>query len=73
MSGNGRLNNSTHSEGVDAYLLERLREHCPYPPGSADRDAWLEGWDQTAHRERRLYTMPLLNDRRWFGEAEIPA
>jgi ribosome modulation factor len=50
MSDDARPNKSIHSEGVDAYLLERLREHCPYPYDSVERDAWLKGWDQTAHR-----------------------
>ena len=72
MSGDPHVIKSVHSEGVDAYLLERVREHCPYPPESVEREAWLEGWDRTAHRERRLYSMPLLTGR-FFGEEESPA
>jgi ribosome modulation factor len=63
MSEDTRLGKTAHSEGVNAYLLERLREHCPYPSGSDERDAWLTGWNQTAHRERRLYSTPLLASR----------
>jgi ribosome modulation factor len=73
MNGDTRLNKCIQSEGVVAYLLERQREHCPYPSGSVDQDAWLEGWDETAHRERRLYSMPLLKAYGWFGEEESPA
>ena len=40
------------SEGMDSYLRELPREDCPYPSGSAERVAWLGGWDQTAHGKR---------------------
>jgi ribosome modulation factor len=60
MSGDMRRSKSVHSEGMDAYLLGLTREHCPYASGTTERGIWLEGWDQTAHRERRLHSMPLL-------------
>jgi ribosome modulation factor len=39
-------------EGVASYLHGLPREDCPYPPGSDEREQWLEGWGQTARRDR---------------------
>jgi len=64
---------SAFSEGMNSYLFDAPRENCPYPAGSDEREMWLEGWDQTAHHERRLYSMPLLSARGWFGTEESPA
>lgn len=33
------------SEGARAHALGRPRDACPYPPDSAVRTAWLEGYD----------------------------
>jgi ribosome modulation factor len=38
-------------EGRASYLHGLPREDCPYPPDSDEREPWLEGWDQTAHRD----------------------
>ena len=43
------------SEGADSCLHGLPRENCPYPPGSAERGAWLEGWNQTAHRDSTVH------------------
>jgi ribosome modulation factor len=39
------------SEGADSYLRGLPREDCPYPPGSAEREDWIEGWNQAARRD----------------------
>ena len=36
---------SPFDEGLDAKLLGKPRESCPYPEGSEEREDWLEGWD----------------------------
>ncbi len=51
------------SEGMDSYLRERRREDCRYPSGSAERVAWLRGWDQTAHGKRYSHPPLSLNER----------
>jgi ribosome modulation factor len=53
-----------HSEGMDSYLREWPRANCPYAAGSTEREAWLGGWDRTAHRERHSYSAFSLNERR---------
>jgi ribosome modulation factor len=35
------------SEGAHARGLGRPKDACPYPAGSAERKAWLEGYDGT--------------------------
>lgn len=51
-------------EGADSYLREAPRGSCPHLPGSVQRQAWLDGWDQTAHRERHGYSSLSLDERR---------
>lgn len=36
------------SAGRACCLAGLPREHCPYPPGSADATAWLKGWQLAA-------------------------
>ena len=36
---------SPFDEGLDAKLLGKPRESCPYPEGTEERDKWLDGWD----------------------------
>ena len=36
---------SPFDEGLDAKLLGKPRESCPYPEGSQEREDWLDGWD----------------------------
>lgn len=33
------------AEGARARLLGRPKDSCPYPAGSAERVAWMEGYD----------------------------
>jgi len=42
---------SVASEGAASYLHGLPRKDCPYPPGSDEREPWLEGWDQAAGRD----------------------
>ena len=39
-------------EGAASYSHGLPREDCPYPPGSNEREPWLEGWDESARRDR---------------------
>jgi len=42
------LPQNVFTEGADSCARGLPRGDCPYPPGSAERDQWLAGWDQTA-------------------------
>jgi ribosome modulation factor len=44
------LPSNVSDEGVASFLQGVRRDDCPYPPGSDDRESWLEGWDK-AERE----------------------
>lgn len=35
------------AEGAHAHAVGRPKDACPYPAGSAERAAWLEGYDGT--------------------------
>jgi ribosome modulation factor len=35
------------AEGAHARAIGRPKEGCPYPAGSPERKAWLEGYDGT--------------------------
>ncbi|GJD94146.1 ribosome modulation factor [Methylobacterium iners] len=35
------------AQGARAHALGRPRDACPYPAGSEERAAWLEGYDGT--------------------------
>ncbi|MCJ2016856.1 hypothetical protein MKK84_05340 [Methylobacterium sp. E-065] len=35
------------AEGAHARAIGRPKDACPYPAGSAERTAWLEGYDGT--------------------------
>jgi ribosome modulation factor len=48
MSDEFALPNTIADEGRDSYLAGIPRQNCPYPPGAAERDAWLSGWDKAA-------------------------
>ncbi len=39
------------TEGIDSYRRGRSPEDCPYPPNSADREAWRKGWDEAAAQD----------------------
>jgi ribosome modulation factor len=38
-----------HLEGAQACRLGLPRQNCPYPPGSTEREAWLDGWNKAAN------------------------
>ncbi len=48
MNDEPQLPEGVFSEGGDSYRRGLPREDCPYPPGSTERDEWLNGWDQTS-------------------------
>ena len=38
-----------YNEGQRAFGGGRLMSSCPYPEGSAERDAWVSGWFDLSH------------------------
>jgi ribosome modulation factor len=48
MTDEAELPQSVSDEGAASFLHGLPREHCPYPPGADEREAWLAGWDQAA-------------------------
>jgi hypothetical protein len=43
------------SEGADSYLRGLPREDCPYPPGSAEREERIEGWNQAGRPDGTVH------------------
>jgi ribosome modulation factor len=50
MTDEAKLPQTVSDEGADSILRGLPREDCPYPPGAAEREAWLTGWDLAATR-----------------------
>jgi ribosome modulation factor len=52
MTNETQLPMNVSDEGAASYSRGLPREDCPYPPGSDERDAWLNGWDEAAKKDR---------------------
>lgn len=46
------------SEGAHARAIGRPKDSCPYPAGSPERRAWLEGYDGTPSEDGPDVPMP---------------